>query len=69
MLRFLAVALMDLGRDDSHKAHGKPVGDAWEQEEDDVRVVLLSFTRDWDFWRREGLGTVGHESLSLSCLW
>ena len=66
ILRFLAVALANLGHDDTRKAHVRPIGDGWNPEEDEVRIVLVSFSRDWAFWKGEGARTVGHASLFLS---
>ena len=66
VLRFLAVALVDLGPDDRCKAHVHPAGDGWDQGEDEVRIVLVSFSKDWAFWKGEGVRTVRCESpLSL----
>ncbi|MCJ1435719.1 hypothetical protein MMC27_005094 [Xylographa pallens] len=46
ILRFLAVALANLGHDDTRKIHISSVGDGWYQEEDEVRIVLgIDFVR------------------------
>ncbi|MCJ1384258.1 hypothetical protein MMC17_007374 [Xylographa soralifera] len=57
MLRFLAAALANLGRDGMRKVHVRPVGGGSDQEEDEVGIVLVSFSRDWTFWKGEAMRT------------
>ncbi|MCJ1393863.1 hypothetical protein MMC18_006739 [Xylographa bjoerkii] len=55
MLSILGANLANIDRDDRGITDVRTVGGERDQEEDRVRVVLVSFSRDWTFWKGEGV--------------
>ena len=58
VLRFLDAALVSPVHDGSKGVSITTMGDEQVEEDDEVTVVLVSFLRDWIFWKGEGMRMV-----------